>query len=331
MGVAPGLTAMIRVRAATLILVATSALFVQQGGAQVIDGVVVDSSSRVPVAGALVSLVDNDGRDLQRFMVDADGSFRFFVAGPPGTYSLRAERLGMATTTVGGLDLGPADTVTVRIALRQRPIALTGIEVSGARRCELRAAVGEATQRVWEGARMALLAIDASGSGRYVYDLERHVRELEPGSLTIRSETRTRTRSMDDRPIRSRPVELLVSDGWVVGDEGGYRYSHRTRTRCFPTRSLPPTACGCAPATSRASAWSVWSFGPFVPNRSAPTSRASFGCRARPANSNGSTSSTAACPGLRQNIEAIRSVAAWSFSACPTADGSSRSGTSGCR
>lgn len=71
---------------------------------------------------------------------------------------------------------------------------------------------------------MALLAIDASGSGRYVYDLERHVRELEPGSLTIRSETRTRTRSMDDRPIRSRPVELLVSDGWVVGDEGGYRY-----------------------------------------------------------------------------------------------------------
>ena len=209
----------------TLILVATSALFVQQGGAQVIDGVVVDSSSRVPVAGALVSLVDNDGRDLQRFLVDADGSFRFFVAGPPGTYSLRAERLGMATTTVGGLDPGPADTVTVRIALRLRPIALTGIEASGERRCELQAAVGEATHRVWEGARKALLAVDASASaGRYVYDLERHVRELEPGSLKIRSDARTRARSMDQRPIRSRPVEVLVSDGWVVGDEGGYRY-----------------------------------------------------------------------------------------------------------
>ena len=219
-----GVTAMIRVRAATSILVATSALFVQPGGAQVIDGVVVDSSSRVPVAGALVSLVDNDGRDLQRFMVDADGSFRFLVTGPPGTYSLRAERLGMATTTVGGLDPGPADTVTVRITLRQRPIALTGIEASGERRCELQAAVGEATQRVWEGARMALLAVDASDSGRYVYDLERHVRELVPGTLKIRSEARTRVRSMDERPIRSHPVEVLVSDGWVVGDEGGYRY-----------------------------------------------------------------------------------------------------------
>ncbi len=209
----------------TLILFAASALVVQQGGAQVIDGVVVDSASRVPVAGALVSLVDNGGRDLQRVMVDADGSFRFIVAGSPGTYTLRAERLGMATETVGGLDPGPVDTVTVRIALRHRPIALTGIEASGEGRCELRAAVGDATHRVWEGARQALMAVDASGSaGRYSYDLERHVRELEPGSLKIRTDSRTRTRSMNQRPIRSHPVESLISGGWVVGDSDGYRY-----------------------------------------------------------------------------------------------------------
>ncbi len=208
-----------------LVLAAAVALFVQRGGAQVIHGVVVDSASQLPVAGALVSLVDDDGRDLQRFLVDADGSFRFFVAGPPGTYGLRTERLGMSTTTVGGLHLGAADTVTVRIALRVRPIDLAGIEASGERRCELHAAVGEATHRVWEEARKALLAVHTSDSvGRYVYHLEKHVRELEPGSLKIRSETRTHARSTDERPIRSRPVELLDSGGWVVPDDGGHRY-----------------------------------------------------------------------------------------------------------
>lgn len=208
-----------------LILALTSTLIVQQGRAQIIDGMVVDSASRAPVAGTLVSLVDNEGRDLQRFLVDAGGTFRFLLAGQPGTYSLRAERLGMATKSVGALDVGAADTVTVQIVLPQRPIALTGIETSGERRCELPAALGEATHRVWEEARKVLQAVSAAdAAGRYVYDLERHVRELEPGSLKIRSETRKRSQSMDERPIRSHPVERLVSEGWVIGDEAGYRF-----------------------------------------------------------------------------------------------------------
>ena len=91
------------------LLAATSTVLVQQADAQVIDGAVVDSASQAPVTGAIVSLVHRDGRDLQRFVVDADGSFRFLLAGP-GTYSLRAERLGMNTTAVGGLDLAARGT-----------------------------------------------------------------------------------------------------------------------------------------------------------------------------------------------------------------------------
>ncbi len=209
-----------------LILGAASAVYAREGAAQVIDGVVVDSESRIPVAGALVSLVDGNGRDIQRFLVDADGSFRFLVAALPGSYSLRAERLGMSTRTVDSFDLGPADTITVRIALRHRPIALPGIQASGERRCELEAALGETTHQVWDRARKTLRAVGVSDSvGRYVYDLERHVRELEPGSLEIRSETSTHGQSTDGRPIKSHPVEMLIADGWAVGDEaGGYRF-----------------------------------------------------------------------------------------------------------
>ena len=195
-----------------------------EASAQVIRGVVVESGSQTPVASALVSLVDSGNRDLLRFLADADGSFRF-LAPRPGRYSVRAERVGMTTNTVDAVDLGPGDTITVRIALEQRPIALAGIQVSGDRRCELRADLGDATQRVWEEARKALSATSlADSAGRYVYELEKYVRELEPGSLKIRGETRTTSRTMSKRPIQSRPVESLLSDGWVVLESGDALY-----------------------------------------------------------------------------------------------------------
>ena len=205
-----------RVAARGSSLLVLCSLVAGEGSAQVIRGVVVESGTRKPVASVLVSLVDSGNRDLQRFLADADGSFRF-LALRPGRYSVRAERVGMTTETVDAGDLGPGDTITVRIAIEQRPIALEGIQASGERRCELREDLGEATQRVWEEARKALRATSlAESAGRYVYELEKYVRELAPGSLEIRSETRATSRTMSKRPIESRPVESLIADGWVV-------------------------------------------------------------------------------------------------------------------
>ena len=192
--------------------------------ARMIHGVVVDSVTQAPVSGVLVSLVDGRNRDLQRFLVDPTGAFRFFIAGP-GRFSVRAERLGMATRTVGGLDVGDSDTVSVRIALSQEAIPLEGIEARGSRRCELRADIGEATHRVWEEARKVLNAVGfADSAGTYVYSLEKHVRELDPSTLRIRRETRSGSRTITSRPFVSRPVELLLDDGWVVPDVKGDLY-----------------------------------------------------------------------------------------------------------
>lgn len=192
--------------------------------ARIIHGVVVDSATQAPVNAVLVSLADDGDRDLQRFLVDATGAFRFLIAGP-GRYSLRAERLGMATRTVDGLDVGETDTVSVRIALSQQAIPLEGIEARGSRRCELRADIGAATHRVWEEARKVLNAVSlADSAGTYVYSLEKHIRELDPGTLRIRRETRSGSRTITSRPFVSRPVELLLDDGWVMPDPEGDLY-----------------------------------------------------------------------------------------------------------
>lgn len=192
--------------------------------AQVLEGVVVDSATQAPVTAVLVSLSDADDRRLQRFLVDSDGYFRFVVP-RPGRYSLRAERLGLATRTMAGLDVGPEETVAVRIPVAHRAIAIEGIRATGDRRCELSSDLGAATHRAWEEARKVLNAASFTDSeGLYVYDLEKHMRELDPGSLRVRNETRAHKRTTTRQPFESRPVELLVDGGWVLEEPAGNRY-----------------------------------------------------------------------------------------------------------
>ena len=195
-----------------------------EAGAQVIRGVVVDSASHQPLPAVLVSLTDGDNRNLQRFLTDASGEFKF-LAPRPGRYSVRAERLGMTTETVGDIGVDADRAVSLRITLAHLPITLRGIEASGDRRCELSRDLGLETLRVWEEARKVLATADfTSSAGVYVYDLGRYVRELDPGSLKILSESNSFWSTSSERPIESRPVEVLLAGGWVVRDSGGNRY-----------------------------------------------------------------------------------------------------------
>ena len=212
------------VLATTLALAVTLAWGPTGAHAQILRGIVVEAASQQPVPAVLVSLVDSDDRDLQRFMVGPDGEFRFILA-VPGAYSLRAERLGMTTRTVDPLLVAASDTVSVRIPVEHRPIALEGIEASGDRRCQLEADIGEQTHRVWDAARKTLDAARFTESaGTYRYDLDRYSRVLEPRSLRIRRETRTARQTSSRRPIESLPVEYLLDEGWATSSSVGEHY-----------------------------------------------------------------------------------------------------------
>jgi hypothetical protein len=201
-----------------------ASLLVLPLSAQVLTGVVVDASTRRPLPAVLVTLVDAEGRDRVRFLVDSDGAFQFLLP-TPGVYSVRAERLGADTKTLPGIAVGVGDTVAVRIPTTVRPIALDGIEVSGDQRCDLpQDAVGQ-TQRVWEEARKVLALASLTDSLTwYRYDLVKYRRELDPRSMVVRGETRSRRSSSNRQPIGSRPIELLADSGFVVQGQTGDRY-----------------------------------------------------------------------------------------------------------
>ena len=193
-------------------------------GAQVIRGVVTDSANLTPLAAVLVTLADDSRRELQRALLDAGGEFVFHVP-LPGQYSVQAERIGMTTRTIDWIVVGPGDTVSLRILLAPRPIGLEALRVTGEGRCEMSEDLGLTTFRVWDEARKALAVADfTSSSGAWVYDLERYVRELEPGTLRIRTATRTQWSVASERPMESLPVQDLVDGGWVVRHDGGDRY-----------------------------------------------------------------------------------------------------------
>src|SRR5688500_475170 len=64
--------------------------------AQVIRGAVTDRSTGSPIRGAFVALLRQDGRQATGVLTGSAGEFVFRV--PAGTYSLRAERIGLQTT-----------------------------------------------------------------------------------------------------------------------------------------------------------------------------------------------------------------------------------------
>jgi hypothetical protein len=199
-------------------------LLARPGGAQVVRGVVVDSDTGVALSAVLAILVDEAERDLQRYLVDANGEFQLEAPGP-GVYAVRVERLGADTDRLVGLRLEAGDTVRVRIPMRQRSIALGGIDVHGDQRCELPHDAEGETQSVWEEARKALTAASLTDSmATYRYSLVKYRRELHPASLTVRRGTESRQTTMARRPIASRPIEALLGGGFVVPDAGGDRY-----------------------------------------------------------------------------------------------------------
>ena len=232
-----------------ILLVVSCALccITTQGHAQVLRGVVIDAESRAPLPSVLVALLDADGQERLRYLVDADGVFLFPLPGP-GEYSVRAERLGTETSTLDGILVGADETVSVRIAMSIRAITLEGIEVQGESRCELARDAGANVQLVWDEARKVLTTQSLTDAEvRYRYNLQGYTRELDPNSLAVVEESAQGIATSGQRPIVSLPADVLLEDGFVLEDSEGMRYlapdadvllSERfLDTHCFTLRS----------------------------------------------------------------------------------------------
>jgi len=100
--------------------------------APVVRGVTLDAESGQPVEHVDISLLDAGGALLETVTTDRRG--RFSVRAPrPGTYRVRAERVGYHAQESSPRSLASGDTVFVRLEVRPTPFLLDTVRVSVAR------------------------------------------------------------------------------------------------------------------------------------------------------------------------------------------------------
>lgn len=118
---------------------------------QTLAGVVRDSTSQIAVAGAVVELLDGDGRIVGRTLTNGFGTFALSVDGRG--VMVRVVRLGFRPRTLP-VPAGTSDTL--HVALSRLPTMLDEMRVVAGARCDQRA--NEAAQSLLQQARAGLLA-----------------------------------------------------------------------------------------------------------------------------------------------------------------------------
>ena len=139
-----------RLLVATLLLLATR----ERALAQELRGVVVDSTNRRPISGAVLVVLDSVGTTLARNITNERGLYR--VELPQGARRLRALRIGYRLRELS-LPLRTGDVTQVNVAMIAIPALLEPMRVSAAASCPRRSDAA-AAYSLLEQARAGLLA-----------------------------------------------------------------------------------------------------------------------------------------------------------------------------
>lgn len=220
----PGSALRIR-RLATLGVASLLVLAARPVFAQSVLGQLFDAGSGAPVEGALVLLLDEEGQEAGGYLTNEAG--RFIIRAPtPGSYSLRAERIGYLTVTSDPFQLDPGQQFGIRFETEQTAIELEGIEVEGDQQCVVRPGEGLELAKVWEEARKALTVQDwTEREGLYRFQITRYERNLDVLGRQIDDEVREVQSGVSGSPLESAPVEDLLSKGFIRREpDGGYEY-----------------------------------------------------------------------------------------------------------
>lgn len=216
--------------------------------AQELAGELVDRSG-APIRAARVVLQDSAGTRLASGLTDAAGAFRL-RAPSDGRYRVRADRVGYAGTTSPWLALRAGEVTPLRLVANPNAITLEGITARAGARC---GSGTPATALLWEEARKALAAAEEAVQARAVrYQFVSYRRELDPGSLSVRSESRHTAAAFVGTPFASTPLDTLLERGFVraYGDsvswdapDGPVLLAQRfVDTHCFQVASHPDSA-----------------------------------------------------------------------------------------
>lgn len=187
--------------------------------AQTVTGAVVEAGTAAPLPGVLVSLLDDGGERVRAVLSDRAGRFTMEV-GRFGRYRVRAERIGLETTTSQTFDLFSTNPHFQRVLMGERPVLIEGIVVdSRVQQCRLDPSRGAQIQRWWQDVRTALdVSTVVQVEGLAQFELERFEREWDGGLRRIVAQTSRTEMNLSNRPFVSEEAQFLADGGFVQGD-----------------------------------------------------------------------------------------------------------------
>ncbi len=183
--------------------------------AQSVRGRLLDPDGETGLGSAMIVLEDRNGNEIERALSRGSGLFQL-NAPAPGSYRLRAERIGYATTLSDYFNLEAGETLTQNLVAAVEVITLEGLVAGGERKCTVRPEEGLAVTRVWDEARKALSAAAwTQERGYYQYEMMNIMRRLEPEHRRVIDEQRSYNRAYMQAPYVSRPADSLVNGGFA--------------------------------------------------------------------------------------------------------------------
>ncbi len=177
-----------------------------------------------PVGGALVALVDANGREVRSAVSSSDGRYRLTAPGA-GSYALRVERVGHESVLTAAISLAAGEEREHPLALSVRTITLEAVRAEAGRRCTpapgARREDGPALQRVWDEARKALSStVRAAADDDGAFEFITFERVYTPRERELVSDTTVRHRGLAARPFSAISAEELSEHGYVRARDG---------------------------------------------------------------------------------------------------------------
>jgi hypothetical protein len=223
-----------------LVLVATLAL---PASSQSVRGRVIDEAGEVPMAGAIVSLLDPGGTRVRAVLTNQSGVF--VLRATPGSYRLRVEMIGRRSVEASLFQVVEAeDPAPQTIRMPVQPIVLSGIDVRGAGRCDGSQRAAQQTYLVWAEAEKALRATSlTTEQPLYRFHVTRFARVLNPqkrGDVLL--ESRNDEVSVRADPFTSLPPAEIERDGYVR-EEGRETLIYGPNTDVLLSREFQSSHC----------------------------------------------------------------------------------------
>ena len=203
--------------AALLLVMATPAV------AQSVRGLLTDSVSRTPIAGAFLTLIDDHGAERARAMTNAAGEFSL-TAPAAGSYRLRSKRIGFRPFVSPPLTLRAGEETGYNAVIDPIPISLREVVVAGERQCDIEA--GASVAALWDEIREALAAVSwTSRVPAYWFETTMFHREVSISGRPRGPDSTWSTMDFQKVPWRQSATSAeLEIEGYVVAGRDSLTY-----------------------------------------------------------------------------------------------------------